>query len=206
MSASKSPMVKWYFVCPAEDIPLREGRCVTFENHRVALFRLGDGNVRAVQNTCPHKEGPLADGMVFGETVTCPLHTRTFDLRTGAGVNEGDGQLRVYPTRIVDGRVLIAFDDIPDRIRPEFVIKSSSYFKVTAVIRSAGWPAAKQALEDIGCTSYARYRVLGRGEQQGLSVQQQQQALVPEMPSGPAADWRHAWAVHEFKRSSSTRR
>jgi nitrite reductase (NADH) small subunit len=176
---------KWYPICAVDDIPLREGRCVSFGEHRVALFRLGNGVVRAVQNTCPHKQGPLADGMVHGETITCPLHTRTFDLKTGAGINEGDGQLRVYPAQIVSGRVYIAFEDAPDNARPEILIKASSYFKVTAIIRTPSWPATKQALEDIGCTSYARFRVLGRGEQRGLSLQNQPQE------AHPSHDWRH---------------
>lgn len=183
MSGALTGSAKWYPVCSVDAIPLREGRCVSFGDHRVALFRLGNGTVRAVQNACPHKQGPLADGMVLGETVTCPLHTRTFDLRTGAGLNEGDGQLRVYPTQVLDGCVHIAFEGASENTRPEIQIKVSSYFKVTAVIRTPSWPAAKQALEDIGCTSYARFRVLGRGEQRGLKDQSQEwRHAVPFLP------------------------
>lgn len=173
---------KWYAVCSIDEVPLREGRCVSFGDHRVAVFNVG-GTVRAVQNTCPHKQGPLADGMVLGETISCPLHARIFDLKTGAGLKEGDGQLRVYPAQVIDGRVYIAFDDIPDHVRPEIIIKASSWFKVTAIIRTPSWPATKQALEDIGCTSYARYRVLGRGEQRGLKDQSQEwRHTVPFLP------------------------
>ena len=170
---------QWYPVCWVDDIPLREGRCVSFGEHRVALFRLGNGAVRAVQNSCPHKQGPLADGLVHGETITCPLHTRVFDLKTGAGLKEGDGQLKVYPAQAVDGRVYIAFEDAPENVRPEILVQASSYYKVTAVIRTPSWPATKEALEDIGCSAYARHRVLGRGEQRGLQNQ------------GPSQEWRH---------------
>lgn len=173
---------KWYPVCLVDDIPLREGRCVSFGEHRVAMFNLG-GVVRAVQNECPHKQGPLSDGMITGENITCPLHTRTFDLKTGASLKEGEGQLKVYPVRVVDGRIFVAFEDAYQGEEPAILVKASSFFKITAIIRTPVWPATLKALEEIGCMAYARHKVLGRGEQHGLRGDSQEWSkAVPFLP------------------------
>ncbi len=173
---------KWFPVCLVDDIPLREGRCATYGEHRVALFNLG-GVIRAVQNTCPHKQGPLADGIVTGESITCPLHTRTFDLKTGASIKEGEGQLKVYPVRVIDGRVFVAFEETHREEEPEIAVQASSFFKITAILRTANWPATLKALEDIGCLAYARHKVLGRGEQRGLKDDSQEWSkAVPFLP------------------------
>jgi nitrite reductase [NAD(P)H] small subunit len=67
-----------------------EGRTVTVGGHRVAVFRTHDG-FHALAAACPHRGGPLADGIVTGSCVTCPLHNWRFDLRTGAGVGDHPG-------------------------------------------------------------------------------------------------------------------
>lgn len=173
---------KWYPVCLVDDIPLREGRCVTFGEHRVAVFNLG-GTIRAVQNECPHKQGPLSDGMIAGENIICPLHTRAFDLKTGASVKEGEGRLRVYPVQVINGRIFVAFEDAPQEAEPAILVKSSSFYKITAIIRTAVWPVTVQALEEIGCMAYARHKVLGRGEQHGLKDDSQKWSIaVPFLP------------------------
>ena len=86
-----------------DDVPLLEGRNVVVEGRRIAVFRLADG-CAAIDAACPHAGGPLADGIVADSCVTCPLHGRRFDLRTGARpaattrsasheVSERDGEL-----------------------------------------------------------------------------------------------------------------
>jgi nitrite reductase (NADH) small subunit len=72
----------WINVGRASDVPLLEGRTVTVEGRRVAIFRLPDGWA-AIDAACPHKGGPLQDGLVADRCVTCPLHNRRFDLHTG---------------------------------------------------------------------------------------------------------------------------
>jgi nitrite reductase (NADH) small subunit len=67
----------------AADIPMFEGRSATVRGRRIAVFRLPDGFV-ALDGACPHKGGPLSDGIVADSCVTCPLHNWRFDLRTGA--------------------------------------------------------------------------------------------------------------------------
>jgi len=73
----------------------------------MAVFHTRAGEVFAVQADCPHRAGPLADGLTGGTTVLCPLHERAFDLRTGAGIGHDDC-VAVYPARLRDdGTVLI---------------------------------------------------------------------------------------------------
>lgn len=71
-----------------EDIPLLEGRTTTVGGRPIAVVRLADGFV-AIDAVCPHRGGPLADGIVADSCVTCPLHGWRFDLRTGAPVGGG---------------------------------------------------------------------------------------------------------------------
>ncbi len=73
-----------------QDVPLLEGRSVTVAGRRVAVFR-APGGFHAIDGACPHLGGPLADGLVAEHCVTCPLHGRRFDLRTGAGLGGHPG-------------------------------------------------------------------------------------------------------------------
>ncbi len=99
-------MTGWVRVTQCENIPLREGRAVKMGGHEIAVFNLGN-RFLAVENRCPHRGGPLADGIVSGERVVCPFHSRKVCLRTGQVEGIADQPLcaRTYPTRIVDGYV-----------------------------------------------------------------------------------------------------
>jgi nitrite reductase (NADH) small subunit len=93
----------------AADVPMFEGRSITLgDGRRIAVFRTPDG-FHAVDGTCPHKGGPLADGLVAESCVTCPLHNRRFDLRTGREASGGPG-LRAYAVEERDGRLWV---DVP---------------------------------------------------------------------------------------------
>jgi nitrite reductase (NADH) small subunit len=70
-------------VCRLADLPPRSGYLVEIEGEAIALFRVGDA-VHAIENTCPHRDGPLAFGDLRGATVYCPLHAWGFDVRSGA--------------------------------------------------------------------------------------------------------------------------
>ena len=90
------------------EIPLGEGRAYEVDGARVAVFRTRTGQVFATQAECPHKRGPMADGLVGGTTVVCPLHERAYDLRTGEGVAGECTRLRTYPVRVAaDGAILL---------------------------------------------------------------------------------------------------
>jgi nitrite reductase (NADH) small subunit len=99
--------MKWIRVTEAENIPLREGRSVWIGDDEIAIFNLGDRYV-ATDNACPHRGGPLADGIVSGETVVCPLHAYKVCLETG-GVMKPDVCIRVdtYPVRVEDGIIMV---------------------------------------------------------------------------------------------------
>jgi nitrite reductase (NADH) small subunit len=95
-------------VAPLSALPEREGRVVVVGDDTIALFRC-DAGLRAVSNSCPHAGGPLADGMVIGDTVTCPLHGRVVKLLTGAVTNCQEHVL-VYSVEIEDGYVVMDRD------------------------------------------------------------------------------------------------
>ncbi|MEW6582862.1 MAG: Rieske 2Fe-2S domain-containing protein [Actinomycetota bacterium] len=95
-----------------EDVPMYEGRAVSVEGRRLAVFRTDTG-FHAISAECPHKKGPLADGLVGGDTVTCPLHARRFDLVTGKAVSGGDGcdSVEVFTVVERDGWLYIELGD-----------------------------------------------------------------------------------------------
>ena len=99
---------QWVRVTPCESIPLREGRAVTLGGRQIAIFNLGD-RFLATDNQCPHRGGPLCDGIVAGESVVCPLHAWKVRLDTGAVERPSapDKCVATYATRIDDGIVMI---------------------------------------------------------------------------------------------------
>ena len=87
-------------------IPKGEGRMFAVAGRRIAVFHTHSGEVFATQAECPHRQGPLADGLLGGTTVMCPLHDRAFDLRTGVGLSGDAAGLQVYPISLGgDGKI-----------------------------------------------------------------------------------------------------
>jgi NNP family nitrate/nitrite transporter-like MFS transporter len=84
-----------------DDIPVGEGRTYAVGDHQVAVFRTRGGRVHATQATCPHRGGPLADGLADDRVVICPLHAYTFELGSGCALT-GTEPLRTYPVRVTD--------------------------------------------------------------------------------------------------------
>ena len=100
---------RWIRVTPVANLPLREGRAVLLGDREVALFNLGD-RVLATDNACPHKGGPLCDGIVTGDSVVCPLHAWKVNLESGCVDRGPQGQdhcVSTYPTGVEDGIVVI---------------------------------------------------------------------------------------------------
>jgi nitrite reductase [NAD(P)H] small subunit len=99
---------RWIRITECSNIPVREGRSVRVSNREIAVFNLGE-RFLAVENHCPHRGGPLADGIISGNTVVCPLHAWKVDLETGATVNPGAAQscLATFPTRVDAGVLLL---------------------------------------------------------------------------------------------------
>jgi nitrite reductase (NADH) small subunit len=90
-------------------IPLGQGRCYVIGAEEVAVFRQRDGRIFATQNRCPHRKGPLSEGLVGGNKVICPLHAHQFNLQTGAG-SEPIECVQVYSVEEVDGNMLLNLD------------------------------------------------------------------------------------------------
>lgn len=98
--------MSWIDIGALDDIPLRGARKVKTVLGCVALFRTAENEVFAASDTCPHKQGPLSEGIVHGQSITCPLHNWVFDLNTGQAQGE-DGRIPTYPVRIDGNRILI---------------------------------------------------------------------------------------------------
>lgn len=99
--------MNWTDVGALEDIPLRGARTVKTAAGCVAIFRTAPDEVFATTNTCAHKNGPLAEGIVHGRKVTCPLHSWVWSLETGEAQGADEGRIATYPVRVEDGRVLL---------------------------------------------------------------------------------------------------
>jgi nitrite reductase (NADH) small subunit len=100
-------------VCALADIPRLGARVVERPSARggnIALFRTADDRVFALADRCPHKGGPLSQGIVHGNRVACPLHNWTIDLGTGTAVEPDQGCVARYPVRLVDGLVQLALE------------------------------------------------------------------------------------------------
>jgi len=86
-------------LCEIDAIPAGEGRNFEIEGETIAVFRTRAEGVFAVQAACPHRGGPLADGLLGGTTLICPLHAWKFDVATGK-VLSGECELKTYPVRV----------------------------------------------------------------------------------------------------------
>lgn len=103
-------MTSWISIGLITDIPRRGARCVTTPHGRIAVFRTGDDRVFAMDDRCPHKGGPLSQGIVHGTAVTCPLHNWVISLETGKAQGADEGAVRVIALRLDGDRLFIAAD------------------------------------------------------------------------------------------------
>jgi len=101
--------MNWIRITHAGNIPPREGRALKVGSLSLALFNTGE-RFLAVENRCPHLGGPLADGIMAGDTVACPLHNWRVCLESGSVSKPCDTKaapLRTFPIRVEDGIVLL---------------------------------------------------------------------------------------------------
>ena len=98
-------MTDWLNVCDVTDIPQLGARVVRHGGVDVAVFRNADDEVFALEDRCPHKGGPLSQGIVHGKKVTCPLHGWNIELDSGCAVAPDEGCAREFPIKIEAGRV-----------------------------------------------------------------------------------------------------
>jgi nitrite reductase (NADH) small subunit len=92
-------------IAALDDIPRQGARVVKTQGGCIAIFRTADDQVFAIDDRCPHKGGPLSEGIVHGTAVTCPLHAAVFDLKTGQGTD--DWQVQTHTVRVEGGRVML---------------------------------------------------------------------------------------------------
>ena len=99
---------RWIDVGALDEIPVRGSRVVVTSRGDIALFRTADETVFAVDDKCPHKGGPLSQGIVSGKKVTCPLHNWNILLDSGAAVAPDEGCAATFAVKVVDGQVYLS--------------------------------------------------------------------------------------------------
>ncbi len=99
----------WLDIGTLNDIPKRAARVVKTARGDIAIFRTMDDQVFALDDKCPHKGGPLSQGIVQGESVTCPLHNWVISLRTGEAQGADQGCTRTIAVKLQDGRILLSW-------------------------------------------------------------------------------------------------
>ena len=101
-------MNEWKVICRVEDIPVLGSRRVARDTGMdVAVFRNDQNQVFAVLDRCPHKGGPLSQGIVFGTSVACPLHNWTIGLADGCASAPDEGCVQKFAVRVESGQVAL---------------------------------------------------------------------------------------------------
>ena len=98
----------WADICAVEDVPVLGSRVL--ERHgapNIAIFRNAEDEIFALHDRCPHKGGPLSQGIVFGRKVACPLHNWYIDLQNGCALAPDTGAAATCAVKVENGRVLL---------------------------------------------------------------------------------------------------
>lgn len=98
----------WIEIGHLNDIPRQGARCVKNGETTIAVFRTVDDRVFALEDKCPHKNGPLSQGIVHDGCVTCPLHNWVISLETGEAQGADEGRTASFPVRVEEGRILLS--------------------------------------------------------------------------------------------------
>jgi nitrite reductase (NADH) small subunit len=99
-------MSNWIEVCAKDDVPHLEGRRVVINGFFVAVFNTEEG-FYAIGDVCPHMGGPLSDGDVAATTVSCPLHARKIEMKTGEVKNDDLSRVLTFQVKVEDGKVFV---------------------------------------------------------------------------------------------------
>ena len=102
--------MRWIQIGSINDIPRRGARCVATPQGRIAVFRTAEDQVFAIEDRCPHKGGPLSQGIVHGASVTCPLHNWVISLETGKALGADEGAVRTVPVKVEGEQLFITLD------------------------------------------------------------------------------------------------
>lgn len=123
----------WLKVLNERDLPPLTGKKVVIGKCALGVFRLSDGSLRALANQCPHRQGSLADGIISGRHVYCPLHDWKINLDTGRAEEPDEGETEVFAVKMVGDEIFIEFDE---------VAQSMCESRHQAMV-SSGWPQAR---------------------------------------------------------------
>lgn len=105
---------RWFDIGTVRDVPRRGARTVRIDGREIAVFRTAEDHVFALENRCPHKGGPLADGIVHGRKVACPLHNWVIDLESGDATGADHGCAEAFAVKIEGNRLHLA---VPRAVR-----------------------------------------------------------------------------------------
>lgn len=100
----------WIEIGAIEELPLLGSRVVSTNEGDIALFRTADDQIFALRDKCPHKGGPLSQGIVHGDRVTCPLHDWKIQLANGEAVAPDVGCARTYCVKIENGCIYLGLN------------------------------------------------------------------------------------------------
>ncbi len=103
-------MSEWFEIGSIGDIPRLSARVVETNQGSIAIFRTWGDEVFALRDRCPHKAGPLSQGIVHGTRVTCPLHNLVMDLTAGKAVAPDEGCVARYPVKVENSRVFLSLE------------------------------------------------------------------------------------------------
>lgn len=100
-------MNDWIEIGHIDEIPRLGARTVKTRNGDIAIFRTAQDKIYALQDKCPHKGGPLSQGIIHGDQVTCPLHDWKIQLANGEAVTPDEGCARTHRVRVKEGRIFL---------------------------------------------------------------------------------------------------
>ncbi|EPV6580703.1 nitrite reductase small subunit NirD [Pseudomonas aeruginosa] len=104
--------MNWLDICALDEINPLGSRVVAGPKGDIAIFRAADNQVFALDDRCPHKGGPLSQGLIYGKRVACPLHNWQIELESGEAVAPDQGCAHRHPVRVENGRVLLGLDSV----------------------------------------------------------------------------------------------
>ena len=100
-------MSNWLKITTLEEIPVLGSRIVETDTMNIAVFRGSDDSVYAIKDSCPHENGPLSQGIMHGNSVTCPLHNWKIDLTSGEAMGADEGCTNVFDTKVENGIIYL---------------------------------------------------------------------------------------------------
>lgn len=100
-------MSEWLEIGKLEDIPVLGARVVKTSTGDIGIFRTADNEIFALRDSCPHKGGPLSQGIVHGKRVTCPLHNWNIELATGEAVAPDEGCAATFPVKLEGEKIFL---------------------------------------------------------------------------------------------------